>query len=141
MGNPAMKYLFYFPLFAILLIAYNILMLVGYTETNPVVAHMPLVVRPEGMDLHLSDFLLGFGLLLFFGEMIKATRYSRSTIIDHMLSMVVFVIFLIELLVVPAAGTPMFLLLTLMSLLDVVAGFTVTISTARRDIALGGNEN
>jgi hypothetical protein len=35
----------------------------------------------------------------------------------------------------------MFLLLTLMSLLDVVAGFTVSISTARRDIALGGGEN
>jgi len=136
-----MQYLFYVPLFAIMLIAYNILMLMGLTETNPIVTNMPLVVRPEGMELRLSDFMIGFGLLMFFGEMIKATRHSRTTIIDHMLSMVVFVIFLIELLVVPAAGTPMFLLLTLMSLLDVVAGFTVTISTARRDIALGGGDH
>jgi hypothetical protein len=136
-----MRYLFYFPLFGILLVVYNVLMFTGVTESNPVLAHMPLVVRPEGMDLRLSDFMLGFGLLLFFGEMLKATRHGRSTIVDHMLSMVVFVIFLIELLVVPAAGTPMFLLLTLMSLLDVVAGFTVSISTARRDIALGGGEN
>lgn len=136
-----MQYLFYVPLFAIMLVAYNILMLAGLTDTNPIVAHMPLVVRPEGMELRISDFMLGFGLLMFFGEMIKATRHSRTTIIDHMLSMVVFVIFLIELLVVPGAGTPMFLLLTLMSLLDVVAGFTVTISTARRDIALGGGDN
>ncbi len=136
-----MQYLFYVPLFAIMLVAYNILMLAGLTDTNPIVAHMPLVVRPEGMELRISDLMLGFGLLMFFGEMIKATRHSRTTIIDHMLSMVVFVIFLIELLVVPGAGTPMFLLLTLMSLLDVVAGFTVTISTARRDIALGGGDN
>jgi hypothetical protein len=134
-----MQYLIFFPLFAILLVAYNLLMLTGVTETNPVLAHMPLVVRPEGMDIRLSDLLLGIGMILFFFEMLKATRYSKSTIIDHMLSMVVFVIFLIELLVVPAAGTAMFLLLTLMSLLDVVAGFTVTISTSRRDIAIGGD--
>jgi hypothetical protein len=134
-----MQYLMYFPLFAILLVAYNILMFTGATETNPVMAHMPLVVRPDGMDIRLSDFMIGLGMILFLFEMLKATRYSRSTIIDHMLSMVVFVIFLIELLVVPGAGTAMFLLLTLMSLLDVVAGFTVTISTARRDIAFGGD--
>lgn len=136
-----MAYLIYFPLFAILLVAYNILMFTGVTETNPVLAVMPLVVRPDGMKIQLSDFLLGVGMILFFLEMLKATRYSRSTIVDHMLSMVVFVIFLIELLVVPGAGTAMFMLLTLMSLLDVVAGFTVTISTARRDVSFGADNS
>ncbi|MFM1918709.1 MAG: hypothetical protein RLZZ303_343 [Candidatus Hydrogenedentota bacterium] len=136
-----MQYLFYFPLFAILLVAYNVLMVMGLTETNPVVAQMPLVVREVPMELRLGDFLLGFGLILFFFEMIKATRYARSAVIDHMLSMVVFVIFLIELLVVSGAGTATFLLLTFMSLLDVVAGFTITISTARRDVTFGAGEN
>ena len=136
-----MQYLFYFPLFAILLVAYNVLMVMGLTETNPVWAEMPLVVREAPMELRLGDFLLGFGLILFFFEMVKATRYARSAVIDHMLSMVVFVIFLIELLVVSGAGTATFLLLTLMSLLDVVAGFTITISTARRDVTFGAGEN
>ncbi len=136
-----MQYLVHFPLFAILLVTYNVLMLAGITESNPILAHMPLVVRDSGMDLRLSDFLIGFGLILFFFEMLKATRYSRSAIIDHMLSMVVFVIFLIELLVVQGAGTAMFLLLTFMSLLDVVSGFTITISTARRDVTFGAGEN
>lgn len=132
-----MQYLVYFPLFAILLVVYNILMFTGITETNPVLATMPLVVRAEGMAIHLSDILVGVGMIFFLFEMIKASRYSSSTIVDHMLSMAVFVVFLIELLVVPGAGTSIFLLLTLMSLLDVVAGFTVSISTARRDIAFG----
>ena len=136
-----MQYLFYFPLFAILLVAYNVLMVMGLTEINPVWAEMPLVVREAPMELRLGDFLLGFGLILFFFEMVKATRYARSAVIDHMLSMVVFVIFLIELLVVSGAGTATFLLLTLMSLLDVVAGFTITISTARRDVTFGAGEN
>lgn len=136
-----MQYLFYFPLFAILLVAYNVLMAMGLTETNPVMAEMPLVVREAPMELRLGDFLLGFGLILFFFEMVKATRYARSAVIDHMLSMVVFVIFLIELLVVSGAGTATFLLLTFMSLLDVVAGFTITISTARRDVTFGAGEN
>jgi len=76
--------------------------------------------------------------LLYF-EILKATRYSSGAIIDHALSMVVFVIFLVEFIVVPGAGTATFMILTLMALLDVVAGFTVTISTARRDIAFGGD--
>lgn len=137
-----MRYLAFFPLYAIPLVIYNLLMVTtDWTETNPVLATMPLVVRDTGMPLTLSDFMVGFGMILFFFEMVKATRYSRGTSLDHLFSMVVFVIFLIELLVVPGAGTAMFLLLTFMSLLDVVAGFTVTIATARRDIGFGASEN
>ena len=51
--------------------------------------------------------------------------------------MLVFIAFLIEFLMVPAAGTT-FLVLALMSLLDVIAGFSISIFAARRDMAIGG---
>jgi hypothetical protein len=47
-----------------------------------------------------------------------------------------FVGFLIEFLVVKWVGIISFLILTVMSLFDVLVGFTVTISPARRNITL-----
>ena len=51
-----------------------------------------------------------------------------------LLMLVVFIVALIELLVMPAMANMTFFLIVLMTLSDVIAGFTVTISTARRDI-------
>jgi hypothetical protein len=53
-----------------------------------------------------------------------------------MLSMVVFVAFLIEFLLVGAAASSVFFLLGVMSLIDVVAGFSVSITSAGRDVTV-----
>jgi hypothetical protein len=50
--------------------------------------------------------------------------------------MVLFVVALLEFLLVPACGTSVFLIITALTLIDVIAGFTVSLSTARRDIAI-----
>ena len=55
---------------------------------------------------------------------------------DHALSMTLFVIALLEFLLVPACGTSVFLIVTALTLIDVIAGFAVSLSTARRDIAI-----
>jgi hypothetical protein len=135
-----MKYVLYFPLLAVLLIAYNIIMMTSDVFTvNPVMFSIPLMANDSSFPVHVSEFMAMLAALLLYFEILKATRYSSGAIIDHALSMVVFVIFLVEFIVVPGAGTATFMILTLMALLDVVAGFTVTISTARRDIAFGGD--
>ena len=77
--------------------------------------------------------LLG-GVLILYVELFKSTRSNVSSIIEHVLSMIVFIIFLIEFLVVKGFGNATFFLLMMFSLLDVVGGFTISISTARRDI-------
>jgi len=46
----------------------------------------------------------------------------------------VFIIALIELIIMPQMANMTFFLIVLMTVSDVIAGFTVTISTARRDI-------
>jgi hypothetical protein len=132
-----MRYLIYFPLFLLPLLAYNVAFLTGNTlDEDAVLVTFPLMASEAGMELHVRDLLLMSGVVLLYFELLKAARYTRSTIIDHALSMGVFILFLVEFIVVAGAGTGTFLTLTLMSLLDVVAGFTITISTARRDIGI-----
>lgn len=84
-----------------------------------------------------GEALLAVGLALLYVEVFKSTRSSASSIIDHVLSLALFVICLVEFLVWPAAGTGTFFLIMAMCLIDVIAGFTVTISTARRDFGVG----
>ena len=52
--------------------------------------------------------------------------------------MLLFVALLVELLLLPAFATSTFFLITLMVLLDVLAGFIVTIVAARREVDVVG---
>ena len=94
---------------------------------------------PSGvtMTFTTADALVALGLILLYLEILKATRTSADSIIDHVLSMALFVVALLEMILIPGMGTSAFALVVLLTLIDVVAGFTVTISTARRDIGLG----
>lgn len=85
-----------------------------------------------------SDLIILFTLFLLFAELIKATYTSTSSLVDHGLSMVVFVACLVEFLLVPQAATSTFFLVMVATAIDVVAGFTIGIRVARRDLAIGG---
>jgi hypothetical protein len=87
--------------------------------------------------ISLGDLLLAFALVVLFVELLKSTTSRRIAIINHSLSMILFIVCLVEFLLAPAFATSVFFLLTLMVLLDVLAGFIVTIIAARRDIDLG----
>ena len=84
-----------------------------------------------------GDLLLVLGLACLFFEVLKATNTGRSSVIEHMVSTLVFVIFLIEFLLVGAAASSVFFLLMMMAILDVVAGFTISITGAGRDVTMG----
>jgi hypothetical protein len=86
--------------------------------------------------ISLGDLLLAFALVVLFIELLKSTTSRRIAIINHSLSMILFIVCLVEFLLAPAFATSVFFLLTLMVLLDVLAGFIVTIIAARRDIDL-----
>lgn len=93
---------------------------------------------PSGAGLFLTagDILVLLGLVVFFFEIIKAARLGPGSIVDHMLSTIAFVIALIVFLLVEPFGTSSFLMLTVMAFIDVVAGFTVSIFSARRDYSV-----
>jgi hypothetical protein len=87
-----------------------------------------------------GELLVACSVVILFFEMLKATRLSTRTIIDHGLSTVIFIAMIVEFLLVKQAATGTFFLLLVISFVDVVGGFTITIRTAQRDVTIEGNE-
>jgi len=102
-------------------------------------SRFPIALPSAGVwQLTLGDILLAVGLFLLFFEILKATRTGGNSIVDHAFSMIVFVVCLILFLIWDRAATSTFFLLMLMAMIDVIAGFSVTINAARRDYGVGG---
>ncbi|MBF0629136.1 MAG: hypothetical protein HQL91_13040 [Magnetococcales bacterium] len=125
------------PLFAFMLAILN--GLIFAQTTHPEISAQAkvltfLLTSGATLTFSVADLLILLGVVALYVEIFKATRSGTESIVDHLFSMVVFVVFLIEFLIYKPAGTLLFLTMTVMSFLDVVAGFTVTISTSRRDI-------
>jgi hypothetical protein len=128
------------PLLIVVVALYNILALLTDTAMTASVFALSMP-SGDGFSLSTAELLLGMGLLLLYLELLKATRTSSASVVDHVLSMALFVVALLEFLLLPGFGTGAFGLIVLLTLIDVVAGFTITISTARRDIGFGGSLN
>ncbi len=77
---------------------------------------------------------------MLFAEILKATYTSTASLVDHGLSMLVFVLALMAFLLVPQAATSIFFLVLIALLIDVIAGFTIGIRVAKRDIGFGGGD-
>lgn len=122
------------PLLLFVFIAYNLVALSGSGSALNSVVFQTQLLSGVQWTFTSSDLLLALAIVALCGEMIKATSSSNASIVDHALSMLVFVAFLVEFIAYGAAGTSIFFLMTLMSAVDVLAGFTVTIAAARRDV-------
>jgi hypothetical protein len=129
------------PLLIVPFVLYNIFAFLPFFGGRPEAWHSGLVSIPmvsgTPWAVTAGDLLLVVALVCLFIEILKSTRTGTSSIVEHMLSMVVFVLFLIEFLLVGAAASSVFFLLMVMSLIDVVAGFAVSITGAGRDVTMG----
>jgi hypothetical protein len=133
------------PLLVLPVGAYNLLVLFGLIDGwNARAADgrlgAPLLRFPmaSGSEWPVSagDLLILFALVVLFVELLKSTTSRRTVIVNHALSMVLFIVCLVQFLLLPAFATSTFFLIMLMVLLDVLAGFIVTIVSARRDFDL-----
>lgn len=123
------------PLLALVVIAYNIIVyLTGFTMDSEILSLG--LVSGAVWAVKLGDLLLSFGLIMLFLELVNSTKTGASTIINHALSMLVLLVALVQFIVLPQFGTSVFFLIVLLNLLDVIAGFTVTITAARRDFSV-----
>jgi uncharacterized membrane protein YczE len=86
-------------------------------------------------NLPLGDLLILVALVLLFAEMVKATRTSNASVVDHLLSTFVFVAFLVEFLLVRGAAHSVFFILMVIALFDVLAGFSISLRAAGRDVS------
>jgi len=133
-----------FPLLILVVIAFNVVVFAGgmvslegvQDQFSVVITNVPMM-SGDVWQLTLGNLFVIVSLIFLFIEIAKATRTDTSSIINHGLSLVVFIICLLEFLLIKGFGNSTFFLITCMTLLDVIAGFTVTISTARRDLGVG----
>jgi len=134
-----MRFLTNLPLMAILLIVYNGLAfgLAGEATGWDTSVFSLRMMSDVIWTMRLGDLVIAFGLFILFFEILKATRIGRMSIVDHLLSTLVLLVFVVEFLLLPAAATSVFFILMLMTLADVMAGFSVSIRTATRDVSLG----
>ena len=125
-----------FPLLLIPFVLYNIFAFIfGVTDwTQPITSvHMRSGVE---WGVSPSDLLIAFSILLLFVEILKSTRIGSRGIVDHMLSMLLFIAMIVEFLLVERAATSTFFLLMVTAFVDVLGGFSVSVRTAQRDIGI-----
>ena len=123
------------PLIGILAVLYLIVAAVFDTALGRTIFNLTL---PSGAiwNFLISDLFLVLGLFLLYLEILKSTRTGRGQIVEHIVSMLIFVGCLLLFLLVRQTGTTTFLLITAMAAVDVIAGFTVSIVAARRDMEI-----
>lgn len=85
----------------------------------------------------IGDLVLFTAFVALFVELMKSARTSDIALVDHGLSVLVFIVCLIEFILVPQAATSLFFFIMLTALIDVVAGFSIGLVAARRDMGVG----
>lgn len=148
-----------FPLLVIPVVLYNLIALLGGGDAQTTNAAGELVqaqVAPiqallsekflglpmiSGVDWILTkgDAIVLLAVTFLFLEILKSTSTGTATIINHGISLLLFIICLVQFLLMPNFATSTFFILMAMTLLDVLAGVIVTIVSARRDFGVGGD--
>jgi hypothetical protein len=134
------------PLLMIPVILYNIVVLSnGLTGAGMAAADEQLreamfsipMASGASWNVGIGDLILFLSLILLFFELLKSTSSQKVAIVNHALSMILFVVCLVEFLLIRGFATSTFFLIVTMVMLDVLAGFIVTIISARKDLDFG----
>ena len=132
-----------FPLLLLAVILFNLMAAVhGFNATGMdqlLAYHVPVkMFSGQLWQFSVGDLLVVVSMALLFVEVVKSTRTTAIEIINHALSMLVFIIALIEFITLPAFANSPFFLLVAMTVFDIVAGFTISIVAAKRDLGVPG---
>ncbi len=139
-----------FPLLAIPVVIYNLFALtkvLGVAKAmasesagQALTSQLMSIPMPGGSHWVVAwgDVLILVSLIFLFFELIRSTHTDKVAIINHSLSLILFIVCLVEFLLMPGFATSTFFLIMVMTLLDVLAGFIVTIVSARKDFEFSG---
>ena len=122
------------PLFIFIWVLYHLVIIWGSSTILSQEVFQLSLVSETIWTVTVSDLLLMAGLIVLYLEILQATLTSMMSVINHTLSTLVFVVFIVEFIIIGSSTNSTFFLLSLMSLIDVLAGFTITIAASRRDI-------
>ena len=123
-----------FPVLAIVVGAYNFVVVLGSRAVGDVVHEVTL---PSGAiwAISVGDVLIGTAIVLVLIEF-ASLGSGRASVVNHALSAIVFVICVAELLFIRGCGTAEFAVITLIVGLDVLAGYSLTARLARSNLEL-----
>ncbi|QUD86344.1 hypothetical protein [Phenylobacterium montanum] len=127
------------PLMILPVLAYNLMaMAMGGLHARDIaqrlageIVGVPMASRVD-WPLNLGDLFVAGALVVLFVELLKSAASRHMAVINHSLSIVLFIGCLVEFLIFPAFATSTFFLITLMVFLDVLAGFLITLAAERR---------
>jgi hypothetical protein len=117
-----------FPLAAFIL--WTLALGAGWTSSTFFDAAMFSGVR---WAVSMGDVVIFASLLVLFVEIVKSVNTGATEILNHGLSMLVAVMCIILFVTNAGFTNSTFFLLTTMTVIDVIAGFAITIVAARRD--------
>ncbi len=136
------------PLLILPVVIYNIVILFAGQDAAGMVVVSDVLADPlfslnmasgARWSVTVGDLILLLSLVLLFVELLKSTTSQRAAIINHALSMILFVVCLVAFLLIKGFATSTFFLILTMVMLDVLAGFIVTIISARKDLDFGAS--
>lgn len=82
-----------------------------------------------------GDVIVTCGLVALFVEVIRATAPDEKAIIERGLSLLVLLAALMAFVLVPGFNTSVFFIVVVIALIDVAAGYSVSVIAARREVA------
>ena len=127
-----------FPLLLIPFAIYNIIAFLMPDVTWTGVVTTVHMVSGADWTMSAGDLLITLAIVLLFGEVVKSTRVGVRSVVGHALSLILFLGMLIEFILVKQAVTATFFLLLVISFVDVLGGFVVTLRSAQRDLTIEG---
>ncbi len=133
-----------FPLLALPVVIYNMMIAASgllsgdADQANAMLDHalfrIPMPAPGVHWQLNGGDIMLLIGLVALFFEVIGSSRSANDVLLKHVLAMFLFIICLVEFLLLKPFVTSTFFLLTMMVLMETIAGFIITTVAARKDI-------
>lgn len=134
-----MKIFKYIPLFILILIGYNFIV-IKYNDITPQILDTVLfqfnLPSTDFIQFNVGHMLIILGMIFMCFEIFKATYTHTGALIEYIVSLLVFLAYIFEFLLLKNFGTTTFFLLGCISFVDVAGGFIIMVTEARRDIAV-----
>lgn len=125
-----------FPYTLVTLVIYNIVIIFSGPETWDNVVMTLGLFSDVDWPLTTGMLMIVAGLAILLVEILRATNIDRRAINNHIFSIIVLLIYVIEFVVIGEAGNSTFFILTMIALVDVLGGVVITIRLATRDFAV-----
>src|SRR4051812_27498639 len=124
-GHSSM-YLIGFPLLLIPVAIYNMIAFLFRTGFTAILFSVRLLSGATfGVTMH--DIIVTLAILLLFVEIMKSTRVGIRSVVDHILSLLLFIAMIGEFMAVQHAATSTFFTLVMLAFVDVISGYSVGI--------------